>query len=33
VPALALSIAAGLAAWIPAARAGRLPPAEVLRSE
>jgi ABC-type antimicrobial peptide transport system permease subunit len=33
VPALALSSAAGLAAWIPAARAGRLPPAEVLRSE
>ena len=33
VPALALGVAAGLAAWIPAARAGRLPPAEVLRSE
>lgn len=33
VPALALTLAAGLAAWIPAARAGGLPPAEVLKSE
>lgn len=32
-PIVALSVAAGLAAWIPATRAGRLPPAEVLRSE
>ena len=32
-PAIALAAAAGLAAWIPAARAGRLPPAEVLRSD
>ncbi len=32
-PAVALAAAAALAAWIPAARAGRLPPAEVLRSE
>jgi ABC-type antimicrobial peptide transport system permease subunit len=32
-PALVLAAAAGLAAWIPAARAGRLPPAQVLRSE
>jgi len=32
-PALALSIAAALAAWVPATRAGRLPPAEVLRNE
>lgn len=32
-PALALSIAAALAAWVPALRAGRLPPAEVLKSE
>jgi predicted permease len=32
-PALALAVAAALAAWIPAARAGRLPPSEVLRSE
>jgi len=32
-PVIALSLAAGLAAWIPAARAGRLPPSEVLRSE
>jgi predicted permease len=33
VSALALGAAAALAAWIPAARAGRLPPAEVLRAE
>jgi putative ABC transport system permease protein len=32
-PALALSLAAALAAWVPAQRAGRLPPAEVLKSE
>ena len=32
-PALALALAAALAAWLPATRAGRLPPAEVLRSE
>jgi putative ABC transport system permease protein len=32
-PVIALSLAAGVAAWIPAARAGRLPPSEVLRSE
>jgi putative ABC transport system permease protein len=32
-PAIALAAAAGLAAWIPAARAGRLPPADVLRSD
>ncbi len=32
-PAAALTLAAALAAWIPAARAGRLPPAEVLRGE
>ena len=32
-PALALALAAVLAAWLPAARAGRLPPAEVLRGE
>jgi predicted permease len=32
-PALALALAAAAAAWIPAARAGRLPPANVLRSE
>jgi predicted permease len=32
-PALALALAAAVAAWVPAARAGRLPPAEVLRSE
>jgi putative ABC transport system permease protein len=32
-PAAALSVAAALAAWIPASRAGRLLPAEVLRSE
>lgn len=32
-PAIALSLAAIVAAWIPAARAGRLPPAEVLRSD
>jgi predicted permease len=32
-PALALGAAAVLAGWVPAARAGRLPPAEVLRSE
>ena len=32
-PAVALALAAALAAWVPAARAGRLPPAEVLRSE
>jgi putative ABC transport system permease protein len=31
--ALALSAAAALAAWVPAARAGRLPPAQVLRNE
>ena len=32
-PAVALAAAATLAAWIPAARAGRLPPAEVLRAD
>jgi predicted permease len=32
-PAVALAIASAVAAWVPAARAGRLPPAEVLRSE
>ncbi len=32
-PALALAGAAALAAWVPAAKAGRLPPAEVLRAE
>ena len=32
-PAVALLTAAVLAAWIPAARAGALPPAEVLRAE
>ena len=32
-PAVALMAAAALAASIPAARAGRLPPSEVLRSE
>jgi len=32
-PALALFAAAALAAWAPAVRAGRLPPAEVLKSE
>ena len=32
-PAAALALAAALAAWVPAARAGSLPPAEVLRSE
>ena len=32
-PALALAAAAAVAAWIPAARAGSLPPAEVLRSD
>ncbi|GMV06260.1 MAG: hypothetical protein AMXMBFR53_25360 [Gemmatimonadota bacterium] len=32
-PAAALALAAALAAWAPAARAGRLPPAEVLRGE
>lgn len=32
-PAAALCAAAVLAAWVPAARAGRLPPAEVLREE
>ncbi len=32
-PALALTVAAGLAAWIPAARAGRLAPAEVLKGD
>jgi len=32
-PALALAAAAALAAWIPAARAGRLPPAQVLRGD
>jgi predicted permease len=33
LPAVALSLAAALAAWVPAVRAGRLPPAEVLRSD
>ena len=32
-PAAALAVAAAVAAWVPASRAGRLPPAEVLRSE
>ena len=32
-PAPALALAAALAAWVPAARAGRLPPSEVLRGE
>jgi ABC-type antimicrobial peptide transport system permease subunit len=32
-PAVALAVASALAAWVPAARAGRLPPAEVLRSD
>jgi ABC-type antimicrobial peptide transport system permease subunit len=32
-PALALAVAAALAAWVPAARAGRLPPADVLRGD
>jgi predicted permease len=32
-PALALAVAAGMAAWVPAARAGRLPPADVLRGD
>jgi len=32
-PAVALGAAAALAAWVPAARAGRLPPAEVLRGD
>lgn len=32
-PVVTLSLAAALAAWIPAARAGRLAPSEVLRSE
>jgi ABC-type lipoprotein release transport system permease subunit len=32
-PAGALCLSALLAAWLPAARAGRLPPAEVLREE
>jgi predicted permease len=32
-PALVLVIAAGIAAWVPAARAGRLPPADVLRGD
>ncbi len=32
-PALGLTAAAALATWLPALRAGRLPPAEVLRSE
>ena len=32
-PAAALALAAVIAAWIPAVRAGRLPPAEVLRSD
>ena len=32
-PAMALAAAAALAAWFPAARAGRLPPAEVLRGD
>jgi len=32
-PAVALAVAAALAAWIPAARAGRLPPADVLRND
>ena len=32
-PVIALSAAAAVAAWIPAMRAGSMPPAEVLRSE
>jgi len=32
-PAVALVAAAALAAWVPAARAGRLPPADVLRGD
>lgn len=32
-PAVALAAAAAIAAWVPASRAGRLPPAEVLRSD
>ena len=32
-PAAALGVAATLAAWVPAARAGRLPPADVLKGE
>ncbi len=32
-PAIALAAAAALAAWLPATRAGRLPPADVLRSD
>jgi predicted permease len=32
-PAFALAVAAGVAAWVPAVRAGRLAPAEVLREE
>jgi predicted permease len=32
-PAVALGVAAVLAGWLPAARAGRLPPAEVLRGD
>jgi predicted permease len=32
-PALVLALAAAIAAWVPASRAGRLPPADVLRSE
>jgi predicted permease len=32
-PAVGLAAAAAVAAWIPAARAGRLPPAEVLKSD
>ena len=32
-PAVGLLAAAALAAWVPAVRAGRLPPAEVLRGE
>jgi predicted permease len=32
-PAVALGMASVLAAWVPAARAGRLPPAQVLRSD
>ena len=32
-PAVVLGAAAALAAWIPATRAGRLPPAEVLRGD
>ncbi len=32
-PAIVLGLAAAAAAWIPAGRAGRLPPADVLRSE